>query len=53
MQYSNEFEDGVVIGWQITGPAIEPYVGHDVFFTDDCKIAAQVTSFDFAELTFA
>ena len=51
-QYSNDFEDGVVIGSQITGPAIEPYVGHDLFFTKGNKFAAQVTTFDFVELTF-
>lgn len=52
VQYLNDFGDSVVVGWQITGPLIEPYVGHDVFFSKGDKIAAQVTTFDFAELTF-
>lgn len=52
IEYDRELKDGVIIGWKISGPLIEPYVGHDVFFAKRNKIVAQVTTFRFADLVF-
>lgn len=45
--------DAVIVGWNITNPTvIEPYVGRDVFFSNQGKITAQVATFEFTDLVF-